>query len=74
MAELRHLNGFCPHILISWINMKAQFPGCQGNLPSTVFLKQACSNEICFPLSQEYVTLPLTSPVAKDNGITQGIC
>jgi len=57
VAELRHLNHFYTHILLSWINMKAQFLGCQGSLPSIVFLKQAFSNETRFPLSQEYVTL-----------------
>lgn len=70
----RHLNHLCPHILISWINMQIQFPRCQSTLPSSVFLKQALSNEICFLFSQEYMTHPLTSQAANSNGIIQGIC
>lgn len=68
----RHLNYLCPHILI--LNTQVQFPKCQSTLPSSVFLKEAFSNEICFLFSQEYVTLPLTSPAANSNGIIQGIC
>lgn len=46
----------------------AQFPECQGSIPSIIFLKQAFSS-LAFPSHRRI--LPLTLPVAKGNGITQ---